>query len=253
MINRSLRYFSSLAPNKALYERLQTRYFKLYDETQAMPLLLRLAWHDAGTYDAKTKTGGPNGSIRFGTMLAHGANAGLPWARDQVSTIKAEFPEVNWADLIQVAGYTACDYCKGPSMTFRFGRKEAGDDYTPTPSDRLPDATQGVQHLRDIFYRMGFDDKEIVALSGAHTLGRAHKDRSGFEGNWTENPYHFDNSYYTELLKKVYNSNLLKLPTDLALLQEPSMREWVEAFGKDQSLFFREYAKAHIKLSELGN
>ena len=26
---------------------------------------------------------------------------------------------------------------------------------------------------------MGFNDREIVALSGAHTVGRAHKDRSG--------------------------------------------------------------------------
>jgi len=32
---------------------------------------------------------------------------------------------------------------------------------------------------------MGFDNKEIVALSGGHTLGRAHPDRSGFDGAWT--------------------------------------------------------------------
>merc|ERR1719499_2190802 len=35
------------------------------------------------------------------------------------------------------------------------------------------------QHLRNVFYRMGFNDQEIVALSGAHTLGRAFNDRSG--------------------------------------------------------------------------
>jgi len=40
---------------------------------------------------------------------------------------------------------------------------------------RLPDASQGAQHLRDVFYRMGFDDEAIVALSGAHTLGRCHQ------------------------------------------------------------------------------
>lgn len=32
---------------------------------------------------------------------------------------------------------------------------------------------------------MGFNDQEIVALSGAHTLGRCHADRSGFVGPWT--------------------------------------------------------------------
>ena len=47
---------------------------------------------------------------------------------------------------------------------------------------------------------MGLNDKDIVALSGAHTLGRCHKERSGFEGSWTSNPLIFDNSYFTELL-----------------------------------------------------
>lgn len=78
-----------------------------------------------------------------------------------------------------------------------------------------------VGYRRDIFYRMGVVDKEIVALSGgeclpinsvvgtvddrswcivkcvdggaAHTLGRAHSDRSGFEGPWTKEPLLFDN------------------------------------------------------------
>lgn len=36
------------------------------------------------------------------------------------------------------------------------------------PNGRLPDAAQGSSHIRDIFYRMGFNDQEIVALSGAH-------------------------------------------------------------------------------------
>lgn len=39
-------------------------------------------WHDAGTYDAKTKTGGPNGSIRNEEEYTHGANSGLKKAVD---------------------------------------------------------------------------------------------------------------------------------------------------------------------------
>lgn len=39
-------------------------------------------WHDAGTYDARTKTGGPNGSIRNEIELKHGANKGLKIAID---------------------------------------------------------------------------------------------------------------------------------------------------------------------------
>ena len=62
-----------------------------------------------------------------------------------------------------------------------------------TANGRLPDAAQGAEHLRDVFHRMGFNDKEIVCLSGAHTLGRCHKTRSGFDGPWTTNPLQFDN------------------------------------------------------------
>lgn len=45
------------------------------------PFLLG-SWHDAGTYDAKTKTGGPDGSIRFMDELNHTANKGLKIAVD---------------------------------------------------------------------------------------------------------------------------------------------------------------------------
>jgi catalase (peroxidase I) len=41
-----------------------------------------IRWHDAGTYDVKTKTGGPNGSIRFEEEYSHGSNAGLKIAID---------------------------------------------------------------------------------------------------------------------------------------------------------------------------
>lgn len=47
----------------------------------------------------------------------------------------------------------------------------------PLPPPPLPPP---VQHLRNVFHRMGLSDKDIVALSGAHTLGRARPERSGF-------------------------------------------------------------------------
>lgn len=44
---------------------------------------------------------------------------------------------------------------------------------------------QGGHHVRDVFYRMGFNDREIVALVGAHTLGRCHTTASGYSGPWS--------------------------------------------------------------------
>ncbi|XP_074293645.1 L-ascorbate peroxidase 3-like [Silene latifolia] len=115
----------------------------------------------------------------------------------------------------------------------------------------LPNQNGGTRHLRDIFYRMGFNDKDIVALSGAHTLGRAHQDRSGFDGPFTYEPLKFDNSYF-RLLLDGDDPNLVKFPTDKALLQESAFRGYVELYANDERAFFRDYAESHKKMWELG-
>jgi catalase (peroxidase I) len=43
---------------------------------------------------------------------------------------------------------------------------------------------------------------DIVALIGAHALGRCHTDRSGYKGPWTSSPTMFTNGFFTELLDK---------------------------------------------------
>lgn len=217
-------------------------------EKNCAPLIVRLAWHDAGTYDASTKTGGANGSIRSEREYTHGANAGIKKSIDWMEDFKVKYPNLTYADLYQLAGMVAIEVTGGPTIEFIPGRK---DSVACTPDGRLPDATKGSKHLRDVFHRMGLSDKDIVALSGAHTLGRAHKDRSGFEGAWTPEPLRFDNSYFVELLKGE-TEHLLQLPTDKCLLEDSKFRPYVEAYAKDEDLFFEDYAVSHKKLSELG-
>lgn len=212
------------------------------------PIMLRLAWHDAGTYDVNTKTGGPNGSIRNEEEFSHGSNNGLKIAIDFCEEIKSKHPRITYADLYQLAGVVAVEVTGGPTVDFVPGRK---DSKISPKEGRLPNATKGAPHLRDIFYRMGLSDKDIVALSGGHTLGRAHADRSGFEGPWTREPLKFDNSYFVELLKGE-SEGLLKLPTDIALLDDPAFRHYVDLYAKDEDAFFNDYALSHKKLSELG-
>ena len=87
----------------------------------------------------------------------------------------------------------------GPCIKYAFGRKDDADGARCPAHGRLPDANKGAEHLREVFGRMGFSDQEIVALSGAHTLGRCHIVRSGFDGPWTSNALRFDNEYYRNL------------------------------------------------------
>ncbi|CAL0311456.1 unnamed protein product [Lupinus luteus] len=212
------------------------------------PLMLRLAWHDAGTYDDKTRTGGPNGSIRNTQELNHSANKGLQKAVEFCEEVKTKHPKVSYADLYQLAGVVAVEVTGGPTIDFIPGRKDSLDS---PPEGRLPDAKQGASHLREIFYRMGLTDKDIVALSGGHTLGKAHLERSGFDGQWTRDPLKFDNSYFVELLK-ADSKELLKLPTDKALVEDPKFRKYVELYATDEDVFLEDYAVSHKKLSQLG-
>ncbi|EFJ15007.1 hypothetical protein SELMODRAFT_271672 [Selaginella moellendorffii] len=217
-------------------------------EKNCAPLMLRLAWHDAGTYDAVSKTGGPNGSIRSEREYTHAANNGLKIAIDFCEPIKEKHPTITYADLYQLAGVVAVEVTGGPTIDFVPGRK---DSVATTPEGRLPDAHLGAKHIRDVFFRMGLSDKDIVALSGGHTIGRGHKERSGFEGPWTPQPLKFDNSYFKELLRGE-SEGLLQLPTDKCLLEDPSFRPYVDLYAKDEDAFFKDYAESHKKLSELG-
>ncbi|THU45598.1 hypothetical protein C4D60_Mb02t19680 [Musa balbisiana] len=158
------------------------------------PLMLRLAWHSVGTYDVVSKTGGPFGTMRFPTELAHGANNGLDISVRLLEPIKKQFPILTYAVICSCSLY----FWMGLHVKFGFGALSllSHDKPEPPVEGRLPDASKGSDHLRDVFGHMGLSDQDIVALSGGHTLGRCHKERSGFEGAWTSNPLIFDNSYF---------------------------------------------------------
>ena len=131
---------------------------------------------------------------------------------------------------------------------------------------------------------MGFNDQEIVALSGAHTLGRAFKERSGTvkEGygdktatnytrsdsvnvrndnksgvgmsggrSWSKDWLTFNSKYYQDI--KSGNNELLQLSTDKILFIDPEFKKYAMMYGQDENQFFEDYVKAHLKLSECGS
>ena len=71
----------------------------LLEQKKCVPLLLRLAYHDALTYDGTTKTGGANGSIRTQRELDHPGNESLASALELLEPIKAKYPIVTYAGL----------------------------------------------------------------------------------------------------------------------------------------------------------
>jgi cytochrome c peroxidase len=94
----------------------------------------------------------------------------------------------------------------GVKIPFKSGRVDCKLESECPPNGRLPDASKNARHVREVFYRMGFTDREIVCLvGGGHTIGRCHKDRSGFEGPWTNQPTGFTNLYFRVILSHFRN------------------------------------------------
>lgn len=128
--------------------------------------------------------------MRFQPESLHGANAGLNVARDLMEKIKKEFEWITYGDLWTLAGVAAVQVCRaascgtpayekliqemqGPKIPWRPGRID-GFAESATPDGRLPNATLGADHLRNvspqppsdstwplnapfqIFYRMGY-------------------------------------------------------------------------------------------------
>lgn len=260
-------------PSKVNYDQVRKSIINLlddnnYDDGSYGPLFVRLGWHASGTYSRLDSTGGSNGGcMRFEPESTWGANKGLHLARQRLENVYQSHPGLTYADLYTLAAVVAIEEMGGPTIRWRPGRNDHKDGKQSPADGRLPDAAQGAQHIRDIFYRMGFNDQEIVALCGAHSLGRCHRDRSGYDGPWTFAPTTFSNEYFRLLIEEkwqekrwkgpkqyedVKTKSLMMLPSDLALIEDPQFRQYVLIYAKDGDKFAQDFALAFEKLLELG-
>lgn len=206
------------------------------------PAYVRLAFHDAGTYDQSTGTGGAHGSIHLPDELHRADNTG--WGQvcmELIEEARAAYPSVSWADLIALSGTAAVQKCGGPVIEIGLGRTDATE---VAPPHRLPGGYEGAAMLKAMFTRMGLSSRDLVALTGAHTLG--HTQRKPF----TDDPHMFSNTFFTRLVE-LKGSPLLQ--TDTAILEDPELRPFVELYARDESQFWADFADAYRRLSWLGN
>mmetsp|Transcript_13492 Transcript_13492/g.20519 ORF Transcript_13492/g.20519 Transcript_13492/m.20519 type:complete len:296 (-) Transcript_13492:230-1117(-) len=249
----------------AIQELIDTDMEQRGDGTSLYGTMIRLAWHCSGSYSKVDNSGGSNGArMRFAPEKDWGANAGLGVARAALEPIKEQFPELTYADLYTLAGVVAVESAGGPTIPFRLGRTDEDSGESSPPEDgRLPDADKGsrkmtARHLRDVFYRMGFNDRDIVALSGAHAMGRCHTDASGYWGPWTFAENTFSNEYFRLLVEERWSpkashngkpwtgpdqfedstGKLMMLPSDMVLVLDPDFKKYVEQYAKDEDAFF---------------
>ena len=177
-------------------------------------LMIRMAWHSAGTYRVHDGRGGADGGQqRFEPLNSWPDNASLDKARRLLWPVKQKYGRnVSWADLMILAGNVALESMGFETLGFAGGRvddwesdlvywgpetKMLGNDkrynkdgelekplaavqmgliyVNPEgPSGNL-DPVSAAKDIRESFGRMAMNDEEIVALiAGGHTLGKIH-------------------------------------------------------------------------------
>lgn len=107
-----------------------------------------------------------------------------------------------------------------------------------------------------------------MALLGGHSLGRCHKERSGYDGPWQEAPTFFSNEYYKAITTREWvkrelsdglwqwvdkaNPDIMMLPIEISMVKDEKFKPYFELYAKDTAKFFEDFATAFKKLIELG-
>ena len=178
------------------------------------PLLIRMAWHSAGTYRIHDGRGGAaSGTLRFAPLNSWPDNVSLDKARRLLWPIKQKYGrKLSWADLMIFTGNCALESMGFKTLGFAGGREDSwepeediywgpettwlGDErYTgerdlekplgavqmgliyvnPEGPNGNPDPAAAAVDIRETFGRMAMNDEETVALiAGGHTFGKAH-------------------------------------------------------------------------------
>jgi catalase-peroxidase len=176
-------------------------------------LMIRMAWHSAGTYRITDGRGGAGaGQQRFAPLNSWPDNANLDKARRLLWPIKQKYGrKISWADLMVLAGNVALESMGFKTFGFAGGRKDVwepeelywgpegtwlGDErysgerqleeplgavqmgliyVNPEGPNGNPDPVAAAKDIRETFFRMAMNDEETVALiAGGHTLGKTH-------------------------------------------------------------------------------
>ncbi|WP_369275016.1 catalase/peroxidase HPI [Streptomyces sp. R11] len=178
------------------------------------PLMVRMAWHSAGTYRISDgRGGGGRGQQRFAPLNSWPDNGNLDKARRLLWPVKKKYGQsISWADLMILTGNVALetmgfetfgfgggradvweadeDVYWGPETTWLDDQRYTGDRELENPLGAVqmgliyvnpegpngnPDPIAAARDIRETFRRMAMNDEETVALiAGGHTFGKTH-------------------------------------------------------------------------------
>jgi len=164
--------------------------------------LVRLSFHDAGTYDVAGTGGRPDGCI----LMDAAENGGIKEDSLIVERIYNESRNViSRADFWALAANVALEEALPNGVTrnipFRWGRLDVSS--CNADFGKLPDSEGNLDSVKAwAMNQLGMTEEETVALMGAHTLGRAVPANSGYRGAWVQADAVLDNAYFQDLVDR---------------------------------------------------
>ena len=222
---------------------------------------VRLAFHDAGTYDAVSDTGGANGSIlRYREEAEQPQNNHLKTIIDALNRVYQRYAKngVTRADIVQLAGVLGTVRCPGgPSIPFSIGRP---DSIKPDIASNLPADTASADEVIAVFARMGLDSDEIVALLGSHTSAKRFSsnprvdvnDKKGLALDST--PEIWDVKYYAETLQAPKNNlTETRIAADVKIAQHWKTAREFASYAKNQRKWNEHFSDAMVHMANLGH
>ncbi|KAI4963034.1 hypothetical protein ZWY2020_009968 [Hordeum vulgare] len=236
--------------------------------------LLRLHFHDCFVQ-------GCDASVLLSGMEQNAApNNGSLRGFEVIDSIKAQLEgickqTVSCADILTVASRDSVVALGGPSWTVPLGRRDSIDANEAAANLDLPGFTSSRSELEIAFKNKGLDTVDMVALSGAHTIGqaqcgtfkdriyneanidttfattlRANCPRSGGDGSLanldTTTANTFDNAYYTNLMSR---KGLLH--SDQVLFNNDTTDNTVRNFASNPAAFSSAFTTAMIKMGNI--
>ena len=211
---------------------------------ELIPGFLRVVYHDAGDFNVETGTGGLNASILHPEELELEENSFITGEMVEfLNVVKMKFPIVSYADLIAVTGAVGINKLGGPEIVVGLGRV---DDISKGGDPELAKRDDSLKKLKRNFSKLGMSSKELVVLSGAHTIGKA--DGKPFTSDF----YNFSNSYFKILVNKDDPHHDSLLPSDRVLMKDPKLLSLVQQYAADEELFFKDFREAYKRLTWLG-
>ncbi|MQM16286.1 hypothetical protein Taro_049243 [Colocasia esculenta] len=172
-----------------------------------------------------------------------------------IDTIKANVEAacngtVSCADILALATRDGVNLAGGPSWTVLLGRRDARTASQSAANSNLPSPASSLATLTSSFSAKGLSQRDLVALSGAHTIGFA---RSG-GGNGlspidVQTPRIFDNAYYQNLVAQRgrFSSDQALFSNTTAIPTNPIVQSYI----RNSALFFSDFVAAMVRMGSI--